>query len=123
MMCKRAFLAGLGLLVAVGCADKKRPASEPGLSSSASVMDVSAPPSSSGSAYAPAASYTPAPAPIAVEPAPVAGGSSYTVRKGDTLYSIARSRYGDGKQWKRIADANAGIQPQSLKVGQTLVIP
>jgi 5'-nucleotidase len=52
----------------------------------------------------------------------VAGGS-YTVKKGDTLYSIARGRYGDGKQWQRIAAANPGIEPSKLRVGQTIVIP
>jgi nucleoid-associated protein YgaU len=47
----------------------------------------------------------------------------YTIKKGDTLYSIARSRYGDGKQWSRIAQANPGIDPQKLAVGQVITIP
>lgn len=53
----------------------------------------------------------------------VSAGSTYTVRRGDTLFGIARTTYGDGKQWKRIANANPGISPQSLRVGQTLNLP
>ena len=40
-----------------------------------------------------------------------------------TLYSIAKTSYGDGKQWQKIASANPGVSPSTLKVGQTLVIP
>ena len=50
-------------------------------------------------------------------------GSQYTVKQGDTLYHIAKVRYGDGKQWERIASANPGVSATSLKVGQVLVIP
>jgi len=50
-------------------------------------------------------------------------GSRYTVKPGDTLYHIAKVRYGDGKQWQQIASANPGVSPTSLKVGQVLVIP
>jgi nucleoid-associated protein YgaU len=52
-----------------------------------------------------------------------AGGQRYTVKAGDTLYHIAKVQYGDGKQWQRIASANPGITPTSLKVGQVLVMP
>jgi 5'-nucleotidase len=48
---------------------------------------------------------------------------SYMVKKGDTLYGIARQRYGDGKQWSKIASANPGLRPETLKVGQNIVIP
>jgi 5'-nucleotidase / UDP-sugar diphosphatase len=51
------------------------------------------------------------------------GGGTYTVQKGDTLYKIARERYGDGKQWQKIAAANPGLSPQSLKVGQKISVP
>jgi nucleoid-associated protein YgaU len=51
------------------------------------------------------------------------GGSSYTVKKGDTLFSIARTRYGNGNQWQRIAAANPGLSPQTLKAGQTIQLP
>ncbi len=49
----------------------------------------------------------------------------YTVRKGDTLASLARRFYDDAQRWKDIADANhnalnGGV---NLQVGQVLVIP
>jgi nucleoid-associated protein YgaU len=49
--------------------------------------------------------------------------AGYTVKKGDTLFHIAKTEYGDGKKWTVIASANPGLTPQSLKAGQTLVIP
>jgi nucleoid-associated protein YgaU len=55
----------------------------------------------------------------AERPAP----TRYTVERGDTLCSIARDYYGDAGQWVRIRDANAGIDPDRLKVGQVLVLP
>lgn len=61
----------------------------------------------------------PAPQPI---PAPAAGGS-YTIRKGDTLWSIAARHYGDGKMWTQIVDANPGLDPKKLAVGQVISLP
>ena len=49
--------------------------------------------------------------------------ASYKVKKGDTLYHIARAEYGDGKKWNLIASANPGLSPQTLRAGQTIVIP
>jgi 5'-nucleotidase len=53
----------------------------------------------------------------------LAGKSTHTVRKGETLFSIAKATYGDGKAWKRIVSANPGVTPSKLKVGQVLVLP
>jgi 5'-nucleotidase len=69
-----------------------------------------------------------APDPVAATAAPVTaapatGKGSYTVQKGDTLYKIARERYGDGKQWQKIASANPGLSPGTLKAGQRIIIP
>ncbi len=61
-------------------------------------------------------------APVATTPA-VTPGSKYKVKPGDTLFGIARASYGDGKQWNRIASANPGLSPQSLKAGQTITVP
>ena len=110
-----------------------------------SVLDVSGPAPANAATYTPPAytpvyseqpAYVPPPAPLVVQaPAPAApipaaasipaqaGGPKYTVRKGDTLYHIAKARYGDGKKWQEIAAANPGVTPTSLHVGQTLVMP
>jgi 5'-nucleotidase len=76
-------------------------------------------------------SRTPSPASTAAHPAaetaaPVAAattGSSYKIKRGDTLYAIAKTTYGDGKQWQKIADNNPGLCPKSLRVGQTITLP
>ena len=131
----------LGLL-AVGCANGKKPVPK-----NDSVTELNAapiPPHEGGYAAAPAAPAPSAAAPIYVEPAvtqtPVAaapapaaaaptGGAagapsgSYTVKKGDTLFSIAKNAYGNGNQWQRIAQANPGLSPTTLKAGKTIVIP
>ncbi len=52
-----------------------------------------------------------------------AGQSTHTVRKGETLFSIAKATYGSGKAWKKIVSANPGVSPAKLKVGQVLVLP
>lgn len=101
-------------------------------------MDLSAPPAVAPMAAAPA-SYSPAPmaAPIqtaapdsAMMPASStinagvsAGGGSYTIKPGDTLWKISASHYGDGKKWKQIVDANPGLSPSKLRVGQTITLP
>jgi 5'-nucleotidase len=54
---------------------------------------------------------------------PAAGGRSHVVARGETLWSIAARYYGDGSQWKRIADANRMTDANRLYVGQTLTIP
>jgi nucleoid-associated protein YgaU len=114
----------LMLVVAVGCANKNK------MNSKAGVLDVGG----SSVASTPAPTYTPPPQaaplqPVAYEPvvsatpAPGAAGGTYIVKKNDTLYGIARAKYGDGKQWQKIAAANPGVSASSLKVGQTLVLP
>ena len=56
---------------------------------------------------------------------PPAAGRTYTVKAGDTLSAIAKHVYGDGKLWKKIADANKNkIRDKNrLTVGMVLSIP
>src|SRR6185369_14908505 len=49
--------------------------------------------------------------------------SAYTVHSGDNLQSIAAALWGDNTLWYLIADANGLTGRETLKVGQTLVIP
>src|SRR5262249_37896057 len=48
---------------------------------------------------------------------------SYVVRPGDTLMAIAAACFGDGSQWRRIADENGIEDPRALVPGRTLAIP
>lgn len=67
-----------------------------------------------------------APAPVEPElaPAPQAqAAETYTVREGDTLWSIAERVYGDGHMWEEIVDANPELEPEGLRVGQEIVLP
>ena len=58
--------------------------------------------------------------PGAPGPGPCPGGRSYTIRSGDTLYTIAR-RF--NVTVAAIMAANPGIDPMSLRVGQIICIP
>jgi 5'-nucleotidase len=45
------------------------------------------------------------------------------VKRGDSLWSIAQTRYGNGNKWKTIAAANPNINPDRIQAGQTIVLP
>lgn len=49
----------------------------------------------------------------------------YEVKKGDTLWKIAKEHYGDGSLYPEIFKANQDIltDPDKIKVGQKLRIP
>jgi len=65
---------------------------------------------------------TPSPAPPKTE---IHRKLTYRVKKGDTLISIAKKYYGDGRLWKAIYMENQTVltSPDSLKPGQVLAIP
>lgn len=50
-------------------------------------------------------------------------GITYTVQKGDTLWSIAVRAYGDGYKWVNIAKANNLTNPSVIHSGNVLIIP
>jgi len=66
--------------------------------------------------------------PAAAKPA-ATGENPYTqwyeVQKGDTLWKIAKERYGDGSLYPEIFKANQDIlsDPDKIKPGQKLRIP
>ncbi len=64
---------------------------------------------------------TPAPE----EPKPAASPNTYTVGKGDCLWTIAKACYGDGSKWTVIYEANKDAikDPDWIHVGLVLVIP
>lgn len=49
----------------------------------------------------------------------------YTVRKGDTLWAIAKNYYGNGAKYTKIVDANKSLikNPNLIYVGWVLTIP
>lgn len=47
----------------------------------------------------------------------------FTVRRGDTLASIAAAEYGDPARWRVIAEANGIADPMAIRPGQTLRLP
>jgi len=105
----------------VGCGPKKEdlPQLEP--------ADVRAAPPAAGegpATFEPMPVARPKSGPDMVDVAPPSS-STYTVKKGDTLYSLSRRFYGDGKLWTRIFDANRDKikDVKDLPVGAVLVIP
>ncbi len=68
---------------------------------------------------APAAAPSPSPSPSASGGAP----SSYTVKPGDTINSIAEKVYGDVGLGNAILRANNITDPSTLSVGDVLTIP
>ena len=61
------------------------------------------------------------PAPPPTPPAPAT--RQYVIRPKDTLWSLAKHFLGDGKRWREIMLANPGLDPNKLRVGQTITIP
>lgn len=54
-----------------------------------------------------------------------AEGTTYEVKKGDTLSHIAKAKYGRASKWKAIYDANRDQldDPDRIQPGQVLKIP
>ena len=52
-----------------------------------------------------------------------ASGTKYTVKKGESLWTIAQAKYGNGNKWKAIAAANPKLDPNHVRAGQTIVLP
>lgn len=50
----------------------------------------------------------------------IVGKRTYQVKRGDTLWGIAKSQYGDGMLWASIAKENTLASPDVLFVGQSL---
>ena len=131
-------LAALMLMTTIGCANKQKndATASPELNGSVTDVDVAPMPVGEPEMTYAAPFVTPGPQqpqPAATAPAayeapfvtqtPAAAGGSYTVKKGDTLFGIARQHYGSGSQWQRIASANPGLTPATLKAGTTIAIP
>lgn len=60
---------------------------------------------------------------LAVSAVAAPGEDTHVVQSGETLWSIASSRLGDGKRWSEIAALNNIPSPYPIAVGQVLVLP
>ena len=59
-------------------------------------------------------------------PTPAPDRRVHVVQSGDDLWSLAQRFYGEGREWRRIAQANPGVLtggPDRLQVGWRLVVP
>lgn len=71
------------------------------------------------------ADFTVVPGAAGSSGAGAAGGSTYTVKSGDTLSGIAKQHLGDANAYNRIFEANRDqlSDPDKIKPGQVLKIP
>lgn len=136
----------VSLVVAAGCNENKKSAS-----AKAGVLDVPTAPVAQytpPSAAQPVITEAPVDQPMneavadasdSIQPAPAyhapqrqvarkssassAKGARYTIKKGESLWTIAQAKYGDGNKWKKIAAANPKLDPNKVQAGQTITIP
>jgi LysM repeat protein len=73
----------------------------------------------------PAPAVGPVSKPPPPPPAPAPVGRTHTVVRGNTLWGLAKSYYGNGALWPRIFDANRGKikDPHWIHPGQVFTIP
>ncbi len=53
----------------------------------------------------------------------LSAAQTYTVKAGDNFWTIAQAVYGDGSYYKLIEQANPGVNPNNLRIGQELRLP
>lgn len=58
-----------------------------------------------------------------IPPIPVEQKKTYTIVRGDNLWSLAVKEYGDGYRWKDIAETNNLTDPNLIHAGDVLMLP
>jgi LysM repeat protein len=112
---------GLMALLMQGCGQSKEPAAptESAVTNTPpAFVETSNPPVATSSA--PVVVSAPAPVETTLPPTVPAGAAEYVVVKGDTFGTIAKKNH---VSVKAIVDANPGVEPTKLKIGQKLHIP
>ena len=119
--------AFLGALVYGGCKKPQPPQTtepKPPMATAGGLEPLTPPKIGEATAMPAPAEPTPLTPPVPVAtPAPAESPRMYIVQKGDTLWKIAVSVYGDGQRYRDIEAANPGLVPNKMKVGQKLVLP
>ncbi|MHC4715686.1 MAG: LysM peptidoglycan-binding domain-containing protein [Planctomycetota bacterium] len=128
-------IAAIAALALVGCSQPKGPqTTELAPPPYRPLEDLSPAPTAGIEAPAPApaaateplpeiVSSDPEPAPELMAPPAPPAPRSHTIRKGDTLWSLAVLYLGDGQRWQDIASLNPGVKPQAMRIGTKLLIP
>lgn len=113
-----------GIFVFEGCSRAKTPASQLADNESQpgdkTATPTPAPVTETNLTSAVAPTPAPAPAPLAPAPAPAIPAKAYTVKKGDSLYKIAKAEKITVEQ---LAKANNLTKASKLQIGQKLEIP
>ena len=67
----------------------------------------------------------PLPEPEEVEPAPPAAKPmrTYTIKKDDNYWKIAKQEYGDATRMSDIQKANPDVDPMKLQIGDKILLP
>lgn len=60
---------------------------------------------------------------MAKEEAPAMMEGDYVIKAGDSLWTIAREKYGDALLWKKIEEANGVENVRRLQIGDTIKLP
>ncbi|SCB12216.1 5'-nucleotidase C-terminal domain-containing protein [Rhizobium hainanense] len=89
----------------------------------ASTPAASAPAAQTPATSAPATTAPATAAPEAKAGEPPKTPTTHVVIAGDTLWDIAKTYYGNAKQWHKLVAANRNIKPHHLTVGEKLRIP
>ena len=63
------------------------------------------------------------PARPSVETPRAASAETYTIIAGNSLGRIAARLYGDARRWPSLIEANPGLHPRQLRVGQVIKLP
>ncbi|MCG3134841.1 MAG: hypothetical protein HMLKMBBP_02245 [Planctomycetes bacterium] len=66
---------------------------------------------------------TPTPTPPTPAPSAVPGFREVKVAKGDTLMIIAKRELGASSKWPTLVEANPGLDPKRMKIGQVIKVP
>lgn len=114
-------IAGLSAMLIQGCSHQQNETADnggmPPPDTNNYTANTNPPPDTN--VFVPPVPTNPAPM-VVVPPVVVTAGTEYVVVKGDTLGKIARK---NGVKLKALEDANQGIVPTKLKVGQKITIP